>query len=86
MLGATTTGVKSTPVSIPPKMSELTAVGQRDWKTGVELLETCMNTHQTETSVCCGVISADITNKGMIQWAIAGDCDVQDRQDYSAFG
>ncbi|KAF8920792.1 glycoside hydrolase [Mucidula mucida] len=51
MLGATTTGAVSSTVSIPPQMSELTEIGQRDWNTGVELLETCMETHRTETGL-----------------------------------
>ncbi|KAF8880626.1 glycoside hydrolase, partial [Infundibulicybe gibba] len=51
MLGATTSGALSPKVSIPPKMEELTPHGQRDWKTGVELLETCMYTHQTSTGL-----------------------------------
>ncbi|KAF7367767.1 alpha-1,2-Mannosidase [Mycena sanguinolenta] len=52
MLGATTTGarVRGT-VSVPPRMEELTKAGQRDWKTGVELLEGCMATHQTATGL-----------------------------------
>ncbi|KAF8185316.1 glycoside hydrolase family 47 protein [Mycena galopus ATCC 62051] len=52
MLGATTAGAR-TPgaVSIPPKMEELTKAGQRDWKTGVDLLEGCMATHQTATGL-----------------------------------
>ncbi|KAJ7030177.1 glycoside hydrolase family 47 protein [Mycena alexandri] len=52
MLGATTAGAR-TPgaVSVPPNMSELTKIGQRDWNTGVELLEGCMATHQTATGL-----------------------------------
>ncbi|KAJ6505532.1 glycoside hydrolase [Mycena sanguinolenta] len=52
MLGATTTGARARgTVSVPPKMEELTKTGQRDWKTGVELLEGCMATHQTATGL-----------------------------------
>jgi mannosyl-oligosaccharide alpha-1,2-mannosidase len=50
MLGATTAGSRGA-VSVPPKMDELTRSGQRDWKTGVELLEGCMATHETATYV-----------------------------------
>lgn len=51
MLGATTTGASVDKVSIPPKPHELTKVGLRDWKTGMELVKTCMNTHDTATYV-----------------------------------
>lgn len=51
MLGATTTGALVQPVSIPPKPDELTLTGWRDWKTGVELIKTCMRTHDTATCV-----------------------------------
>lgn len=51
MLGATTTGALVEKVSIPPKADELTTQGLRDWKTGVELIKTCMHTHDTVTSV-----------------------------------
>ncbi|KDR66379.1 hypothetical protein GALMADRAFT_259456 [Galerina marginata CBS 339.88] len=51
MLGATTSGAIVNPVSIPPRMEELSPQGQRDWKTGVDLLETCMYTHETSTGL-----------------------------------
>ncbi len=51
MLGAIMSESLVEPLSIPPKPEELTAEGRRDWKTGVELIETCMATHQTATSV-----------------------------------
>lgn len=51
MLGATTTGALVHPVSIPPRPEELSEVGKRDWKTGVELIKTCMDTHDTATYV-----------------------------------
>jgi hypothetical protein len=51
MLGATTSGARTNTVSIPPRSEELLPEGQRDWKTGVDLLETCMNTHETSTCV-----------------------------------
>ncbi|KAF8904792.1 glycoside hydrolase [Gymnopilus junonius] len=51
MLGATTSGAIIHPVSVPPKMEELSERGQRDWKTGVDLLETCMDTHDTSTGL-----------------------------------
>lgn len=51
MLGATTSGAVSGTVSVPPLLEELSPRGQRDWKTGVDLLETCMSTHETATFV-----------------------------------
>ncbi|TFK39752.1 glycoside hydrolase family 47 protein [Crucibulum laeve] len=51
MLGATTTSSIRNSVSIPPRMDELSPKGQRDWKTGLELLETCMYTHETSTGL-----------------------------------
>ena len=49
MLGATVTGATHHPVSIPPRASELTKQGLRDWANGVELIKTCMKTHETKT-------------------------------------
>ncbi|KAF4605034.1 mannosyl-oligosaccharide alpha-1,2-mannosidase [Pleurotus pulmonarius] len=51
MLGATTVGAISGKVSLPPRMEELTPKGQRDWNTGVELLETCVHTYESETGL-----------------------------------
>ncbi|KAJ6505374.1 glycoside hydrolase [Mycena sanguinolenta] len=53
MLGATTAHRRhfNEAVSVPPRMEELTAVGQRDWETGVAFLETCMDTHKTATGL-----------------------------------
>jgi endoplasmic reticulum Man9GlcNAc2 1,2-alpha-mannosidase len=49
MLGATTTESIVSSVSTPPLASELTEAGQKDWKLGAELIDTCMDTHQTAT-------------------------------------
>ena len=49
MLGATITGAVTHPVSIPPKATQLTTHGVRDWINGVELIKTCMKTHDTKT-------------------------------------
>ena len=49
MLGATTTESIVSSVSTPPLASELTEAGQKDWKLGTELIDTCMDTHQTAT-------------------------------------
>ncbi|KAI1790982.1 glycoside hydrolase [Ganoderma leucocontextum] len=51
MLGAVTSGAHTLPVSIPPRPDQLTAMGKRDWHTGVELVETCMRTHDTATGL-----------------------------------
>ncbi|KAI0095160.1 glycoside hydrolase [Irpex rosettiformis] len=51
MLGAVTTGAVVDNVSIPPKAEELTESGRRDWVNGVELIETCMRTHETATGL-----------------------------------
>ena len=52
MLGATVTGASKNQVSIPPKTrAQLTSTGKRDWQTGVELVKTCMATHETATYV-----------------------------------
>ena len=49
MLGATTARAVVDQVSIPPKASELTREGRRDWRVGAELVRTCMETHNTAT-------------------------------------
>ena len=49
MLGATTTESIVSPVSTPPLASELTESGQKDWRLGVELIDTCMDTYETAT-------------------------------------
>lgn len=51
MLGAATSGAVYDTVSIPPKAKELTAHGFRDWNTGMALIKTCMDTHDTATYV-----------------------------------
>ncbi|KAF9449311.1 glycoside hydrolase family 47 protein [Macrolepiota fuliginosa MF-IS2] len=51
MLGATTVGSRNPNVSRPPRESQLTSTGKRDWKTGYELIETCVDTHNTATGL-----------------------------------
>jgi hypothetical protein len=51
MLGATITGAVTEDVSIPPYNRDFTPNGARDWKTGEELIRTCMATHETATLV-----------------------------------
>lgn len=49
MLGATTAGALVADVSIPPRAEQLTPEARRDWRVGVELIRTCMETHRTST-------------------------------------
>ena len=51
MLGATRTGALVQPVSVPPQDGQFSETGKRDWITGVELVKTCMDTHDTATYV-----------------------------------
>ena len=51
LLGATRSGALEQDVSVPPRPEELTEVGRRDWATGIELIRTCMATHDTQTFV-----------------------------------
>lgn len=51
MLGATTAGALVDRVSVPPLSHELSEQAKRDWLTGVELVKTCMATHDTQTCV-----------------------------------
>ncbi|KAJ3564465.1 hypothetical protein NP233_g8277 [Leucocoprinus birnbaumii] len=51
MLGATTVGTRVAEPSRPPRENQLTSVGRRDWQTGYELLETCIDTHNTATGL-----------------------------------
>ncbi|KAJ7473943.1 glycoside hydrolase family 47 protein [Mycena latifolia] len=56
MLGATATGALTQPVSVPPKVEELTSVGQRDWTTGVNLIETCVDTYRTASGLAPEIV------------------------------
>ncbi|KAG6828994.1 hypothetical protein H0H92_006066 [Tricholoma furcatifolium] len=46
LLGSTTSGSSALQVSVPPLEEELTAQARRDWKTGIDLIETCMDTYK----------------------------------------
>ena len=50
-MGATTAGALIDHVSTPPLPHELSERAKRDWLTGVELVKTCMATHDTQTYV-----------------------------------
>lgn len=59
MLGAVTTGaISPQQISVPPKPSELTEVGTRDWLTGRALIETCMDTYNSSTCVSLSLVSS----------------------------
>jgi len=49
MLGATTVGQRGAHSSRPPQEHEFTSIGKRDWETGYQLIETCVDTHNTAT-------------------------------------
>lgn len=51
LLSATNAGSMVPNVSVPPLGEELSDVGRRDWTTGIELIRTCMATHDTKTYV-----------------------------------
>ncbi|KAG2004374.1 mannosyl-oligosaccharide 1,2-alpha-mannosidase [Coprinopsis cinerea AmutBmut pab1-1] len=64
MLGAVTTGSFVDNVSIPPRDSELTDVGKRDWLTGYELIETCMDTYDSATGLSPEIVHFYVENDG----------------------
>ncbi|KIJ25206.1 glycoside hydrolase family 47 protein, partial [Sphaerobolus stellatus SS14] len=37
--------------SVPPNQKEFDSIEARDWETGVELIKTCMATHDTRTGL-----------------------------------
>ncbi|KAI0354739.1 glycoside hydrolase [Trametes cingulata] len=65
MLGAVTTGAITTPVSVPPHSNQLSPKGLRHWKTGVELIETCMRTHETATGLAPEIVHFRIPRDGL---------------------
>ncbi|KAF8971818.1 glycoside hydrolase family 47 protein [Flammula alnicola] len=65
MLGATRTGALTHPVSVPPRPEELSENGKRDWQTGVELVKTCMHTHDTATGLSPETIYFRVPSDGM---------------------
>ncbi|KAI0714702.1 glycoside hydrolase [Earliella scabrosa] len=73
MLGAATSGAVSLPVTIPPRASELTPQAQRDWKTGVELIETCMQTHDTATGLAPEIVHFRIPSDGVVGSGVPSD-------------
>ncbi|KAI0801357.1 glycoside hydrolase [Fomes fomentarius] len=73
MLGAVTSGAVSLPASVPPRPSQLTPNGWRDWKTGVELIETCMQTHDTATGLSPEIVHFRIPSDGVVGSGIPSD-------------
>ncbi|TDL20923.1 glycoside hydrolase [Rickenella mellea] len=71
MLGAVTTGALVDKVSVPPKHDELSPTGRRDWKTGVELIHTCMETHNTATGLAPEIVHFRIPSDKMDMGGIA---------------
>lgn len=65
MLGATTSGALVDNVSIPPQTDELADQGKRDWLTGVELIDTCMATHDTQTGLAPEIAHFRIVGDGI---------------------
>ncbi|KIK71607.1 glycoside hydrolase family 47 protein [Collybiopsis luxurians FD-317 M1] len=65
MLGATITGASASPVSIPPRPTEFMDNGKRDWKNGVELVKTCMDTHDTLTGLSPEIVHFRIPSDGI---------------------
>ncbi|KAJ3739778.1 glycoside hydrolase [Lentinula detonsa] len=65
MLGATITGASTIPMSIPPRQSEFTDHGKRDWKNGAELIKTCVDTHDTLTGLSPEIAHFRIPSDGM---------------------
>ncbi|KAK7007870.1 alpha-1,2-mannosidase [Favolaschia claudopus] len=75
MLGATTAGARLSPqsVSVPPKMSDFTPVGQRDWMTGVNLVETCVDTYRTASGLAPEIVHfREDIDAGVGDWYIKG--------------
>ncbi|KAH8119714.1 glycoside hydrolase [Phellopilus nigrolimitatus] len=65
MLGATTAGALVEEVSVPPRPAELSPEGRRDWRVGVELIHTCMETHKTATGLAPEIVHFRIPGDGI---------------------
>jgi hypothetical protein len=65
MLGAVTVGARSSEIPIPPRMGDLTDEGQRDWNTGVALVQTCIDTHDTATGLAPEIVHFRIPSDNM---------------------
>ncbi|TFK56896.1 glycoside hydrolase family 47 protein [Heliocybe sulcata] len=65
MLGAVTTEALVGDVPVPPSAQLLTPQGVRDWKTGAELIKTCMATHETATGLAPEIVHFRIPSDGV---------------------
>lgn len=45
MLGAT----EGAQMTVPPQFQDFSRSQARDWRTGVDLIKTCLTTHETKT-------------------------------------
>ncbi|GLB36784.1 putative glycosyl hydrolase 47 family protein [Lyophyllum shimeji] len=90
MLGATTASAHTRRVSVPPHENELSPAGRRDWKTGEELIETCVDTYSgTATGLSPEIVyfrSADEAwaGKSKSDWYIKGARPVGQEPPYDA--
>ncbi|KAK7049867.1 mannosyl-oligosaccharide alpha-1,2-mannosidase [Paramarasmius palmivorus] len=75
MLGATLTGATEYPVSIPPLQKQFTPNGMRDWDSGVALVKTCIDTHDTATGLSPEIAHFRMPDDGMEEQAIMGSGD-----------
>ncbi|KAJ8456427.1 hypothetical protein ONZ51_g12132 [Trametes cubensis] len=73
MLGAVTTGAAVHPVTTPPQVKQLTPSGLRDWKTGYDLIETCMRTHETATGLSPEIVHFRIPSDGLAGSSMPND-------------
>ncbi|KAF8554343.1 glycoside hydrolase family 47 protein [Imleria badia] len=69
MLGATTSGALVDRVSVPPLSHELSEQGKRDWLTGVELVKTCMTTHDTQTGLSAEIVHFRTPGDNVDDWS-----------------
>ncbi|RDB27311.1 Mannosyl-oligosaccharide 1,2-alpha-mannosidase MNS3 [Hypsizygus marmoreus] len=78
MLGATTAGADKHSVSVPPMDDELSPTGQRDWKTGMDVIETCIETYKgTATGLSPEIVHFRTSDDGLgstakTDWYIKG--------------
>jgi mannosyl-oligosaccharide alpha-1,2-mannosidase len=79
LLSATRAGSLVDDVSVPPRGEELSDVGRRDWTTGIELIRTCMATHDTKTHVLPG-LAIKMLLIVFAQRTRTGNCTFQDPQ------
>jgi len=69
MLGASTAGALVDRVSVPPLPHELSEQAKRDWLTGVELVKTCMATHDTKTGLSAEIVHFQIPGNKVEDWS-----------------